>query len=284
MLVGQNISKNRRTGAVMVFALVILVVLIGFASLTLDVGALYNTRADLQNAADAAALAGASMLAEDAMMEIRYAKQKYATEILQDVFERASTVAANVTSFGGKPVVLNGSDVITGWIDLTSPSSPIDTGKAASLTNAVHVVAHRSKESPSGPVDLFFASIFGYSHAEVSASATAAFDDRVSGYDPAGDADLIPITIGLKVYGQELLKLADAYGFAADTGEVHKQSDGIPEINLYPLSTSPGNFGLLNIGNDNQSVGGTGTQIENGVPPEKLEKEIGEPLLNFIDD
>lgn len=277
-------TTNQRPGAVMVFALVTLVVLIGFASLTLDVGALYNTRADLQNAADAAALAGASMLAEDVMMEIRLAKQKTSSDISVDVFKRASLVAMQVTSFGGKPVELTGGDVITGWIDLNSSNSSIDTGKASSLTNAVHVITHRSKESPSGPVDLFFASIFGFGSAEVSASATAAFDDRVSGYDPKGDADLFPMTIGIDVYEKELLKYTDAYVFDPDTGEVLKESDGVPELNLYPLSTSPGNFGLLNIGNNNQSVGGTETQIENGVPPEKLEKEIGEPILRFIDE
>ena len=56
-------NSNRRRGAVVAFALVMMIVLVGFASLTLDVGAIYNTRADLQNAADAAALAGASVLA-----------------------------------------------------------------------------------------------------------------------------------------------------------------------------------------------------------------------------
>ena len=55
-------SPRRRKGVAAVFALVMLVVLIGFASLTLDVGAMYNTRADLQNAADAAAMAGAAAL------------------------------------------------------------------------------------------------------------------------------------------------------------------------------------------------------------------------------
>jgi Flp pilus assembly protein TadG len=45
--------SDRRRGTAIVFTSAMIVVLIGFASLTLDVGALYGARADLQNAADA---------------------------------------------------------------------------------------------------------------------------------------------------------------------------------------------------------------------------------------
>src|SRR3989304_9625188 len=49
-------------GAVLVFTVVTLIVLLGFAALTVDVGYLYNTRADLQDTADAAVLASVRML------------------------------------------------------------------------------------------------------------------------------------------------------------------------------------------------------------------------------
>ena len=57
-----------------------LVVLIGFASLTIDVGYLYNVRAELQNTADAAALAGAQMLPDEAAVRqiaVEYAKARH---------------------------------------------------------------------------------------------------------------------------------------------------------------------------------------------------------------
>lgn len=276
-------SHTRRRGVVIVLALVMLVVLIGFASLTLDVGALYNARADLQNAADAAALAGASVLSEDAMAQVRIGKKTSAPEVTQAMYERAAAVAFRVTSFGGKNVILGSADMTAGWTDLASANSDVDDSTPASQFNSIHVVAHRSGASANGPVVFFFASIFGTSTADVSASATAAFDDRVSGYDPgAGGADLWPTTIGVDVYDSELAKNSDSYSF--DGENVTSDDDGVPEINLYPLSTSPGNFGLLNIGNSNQSVNNSSDQIENGVPPEKLESEIGEPILDFYDD
>ena len=46
-------------------------VLLGFGALTIDVGVMYNVRADLQRSADAAALAGAAAYTSDKMLQIR---------------------------------------------------------------------------------------------------------------------------------------------------------------------------------------------------------------------
>ncbi len=53
---------QRRRGIVAVYTVVVIVVLLGFAALTVDVGYLYGQRQHAQNTADAAALAGASAL------------------------------------------------------------------------------------------------------------------------------------------------------------------------------------------------------------------------------
>ncbi len=60
-------------------------------------------------------------------------------------------------------------------------------------------------------------------------------------------------------------------------------SDGIGEIDIYPGNLAPGNFGLLNIGTPNQSTPALAAQIEDGVPPEDLEAEIGTTTLAFFD-
>ena len=67
-----RVKKNtRRRAVVAVQVLVLLVVLIGAAALTIDVGAMFNARADLQRTVDAGALAGASAYVSDAMMMVR---------------------------------------------------------------------------------------------------------------------------------------------------------------------------------------------------------------------
>ena len=56
----QYVKKHKReAGAVALMVVVLLVVLIGSASFVLDMGNLYRVRNELQNASDAASLAGA---------------------------------------------------------------------------------------------------------------------------------------------------------------------------------------------------------------------------------
>jgi hypothetical protein len=57
-----RLFSSRRSGQVLLLVTVALVVLIGFASLAVDIGLLYSTRRRMQTAADAAAIAGASAL------------------------------------------------------------------------------------------------------------------------------------------------------------------------------------------------------------------------------
>jgi Flp pilus assembly protein TadG len=142
---------RRKRGAVAVLTVVMLVVLIGFASLTIDVGVMFNTRAELQNTADAAALAGAQMLPDGA------AARQTAVEYANRNSSRHGIVVAN-------------SDVVLGHWDaaaavFTPGGAPVD---------AVHVLA-RCTESNGNPLKLFFAPILGISQTDVSASATASF-------------------------------------------------------------------------------------------------------------
>ena len=55
-------TSSRRRGAIVVQIALMLTAIAGFAALTIDVGAMYNAKADLQRTADAAALAGAAAL------------------------------------------------------------------------------------------------------------------------------------------------------------------------------------------------------------------------------
>ena len=65
-------EKTHRKRAIVVIQVgVVLVTLLTFAALTIDIGAIYNARGDLQRAADMAALAGATSYVEDTMLQVR---------------------------------------------------------------------------------------------------------------------------------------------------------------------------------------------------------------------
>jgi hypothetical protein len=131
---------------VAVFTLVMLVVLIGFASLTIDVGYLYNVRAELQNTVDAAALAGGSQLPD-------------------------RTVAAETAArFSALNYPGAASTVRLGHWD--AGHGVFTEGSAVGPINAVEVLAERSR-TRGNALTFFFAGIFGVQETNVSASAVS---------------------------------------------------------------------------------------------------------------
>jgi len=264
---------------------VLIPVLIGFAALTIDVSAMYTVRNELQLSADAAALAAASAYLSDPMMQIRLG---YGGEVqLYDAMARgraeATRVAAQNYSLQLAKTLIGRDDVSFGWIDINSGTSGIVTGVPGVNFNAAHVLVRRDANL-NGPLNLYFASIFGRSKTDVSASAVAAFDDRFAGYDPgSGTAALWPIAVHEDIYKNEIVNGGDDYSYD-DVSGVSRMSDGIREINLYPYVNTPGNFGMLQIGHDTSSADTQATQLEYGLSAAEVETEIGTPDFSFYND
>jgi hypothetical protein len=206
------------------FALVLLgltiVVLLGFAALAVDIGYLYAARNELQNAADAAALAGARELGKIYSAADMYVKGTASGGDTYKVFVAAKDVAGKnvaasesvtlgvhpfkkdgdgnflIDENGNKVLDTNnvspdGADVVLGewqW----SAASGTDKLKTAGVDqpDAVRVYAKRQKDV--NPVTLFFARVLGIADAGVSAVATAA----LGGLSEVKKGDLdIPIGI-----------------------------------------------------------------------------------------
>lgn len=149
-----HLRNHKRRGAVAVFTAVMLMVLFGMASLTIDVGHLYNMHLETQNLADAACLAGATAISDDEQgdyharaMEIVAINQKaFNYEAPEDQIIQIGMWSV-VKGKGGTFVALDEAD----W------------GKA----NAVRAVGVRND------VPFFFATIFGTSSTNVSREAVA---------------------------------------------------------------------------------------------------------------
>jgi len=282
---GRQDTTQRRAATAVVVA-VMIPVLVGFAAITIDVGATYNTRTDLQRAADAAALAGASAYVSDEMIKLRqYGDTGQLSYVVGTASSRVDEFSAVNPSFGTSTTKVESGDFAAGWIDLNSGTSPIQTGALPTTFNAIEVAVRRNEDVLNGPIEFFFAAIFGQSTGETSATATAVFDDRVGGFDTgAGDGGFLPFTIDEDIFELELLTGADDYGYDPGSETVTGGSDGIKEIRLYPWDLAPGNFGLLNVGTPNQSTPALQNHIENGIPPEDWTAEIGTDKLSFIDE
>jgi hypothetical protein len=147
----------------MIVVLGALISLIAISSLAIDVGIVWAARNQLQNAADAAALAGAANLIDPALPSVTASLAEAAAV---DIASQNGTVSANSVNLPVSDVTLGNWDLTTGVFDqgvnLADPA----------VVSAVQVAA-RLDGVANGPVPAFFARVIGRNSFTVSASATA---------------------------------------------------------------------------------------------------------------
>ncbi len=165
-------QNSPRRGTIIVLSAVLLVVLLGFVALTVDVGFIQMTRTQLQSAADAGALAGATELsgsADAATVRTNVKNAVVATGLLhRNGDQNALTINPNTDITFGKIYYPPGSSTYSIlWGDAQSPYS------------VVKVRAQRSAGSGGdNRLPLFIAPVIGNSKAEVWAEAIATFQPR----------------------------------------------------------------------------------------------------------
>jgi Flp pilus assembly protein TadG len=140
------------TGAVLVFMAVMMAVFVSLAVMAVDVGKLYVAEADLQAAADAAALAGASQLSNADTTTVRTQAKNFAVRNMPSA------------TYG---TVLKDADVVRGsWDTAAKTFTPGGT------VNAVRVTTRLSSAN-SNAVHLTFGGILNTSSSNVTAHAVA---------------------------------------------------------------------------------------------------------------
>jgi len=199
--------------------------LMSLYALVVDLGHIFVTRAELQNAADSAALASVVELRNG----ISAARQKALD------FGQAHVVA-------GSLIGIAASDILFGHYDLTTNQFQANINP----TNAVQVTARRTEGAPSGPLGLFFARFFNQYFSNVQARSLAVLDPRVKG-----------------VHGKNRLLPYSAINFVVDQDLDGKYDLG-NIINIHPRSDAPGNFGFLDLDGGSNGVPELRQYIENG--------------------
>lgn len=167
-LVKRLIAKNSH-GSVLVLIALLLIVFIGIAALAIDIGHLSTTKNELQNVADAAALAGAGYLGSvyEGLPPAQHGTHNFDKN---EVVNAVKAVAAK-NKASGVAIDIDANDVTVGMWD---PGS-LQITPPGTLTgpDAVSVIARRDA-SKNNPISTFFAKIFGIKELPVAAEATAA--------------------------------------------------------------------------------------------------------------
>jgi hypothetical protein len=254
-----------------------LVPLIAVLAFAIDLGYIWRTDGELQNAADAAAVAGASQLlfyVVPASNPSISASQQQALQAaaLAAVRARARTFAGYHTA-GDIPLVVNDADITLGYIadpaqPPTSPAGSWGTNPSGPFPNSVRVIVRRDRTVTTGPLGLFFGRVMGTASSERQASATASLrGQNITGFAGSGGR-MLPLGMsqatlqylqGTNPTPPAGVTLQDNYTVTLPASGVSPPSnvtpkpDGISEVSVYPGSTTPGNFGLLSLTNSNVS-------------------------------
>lgn len=157
----------KEAGVSLVLTAVLLFAMLAMAALAIDGVVLYLARSEAQRAADAAALAGAQSLVDSSYF---YGLVNASTA--QTIARQRAEAVGGLNKVGGQPASIQDSDVT---FDFSRPNDPLVT-----------VVVQRST-ARSNAMPTFFARLWGYTSANVKATATAeAFNPSGTGVPATG--------------------------------------------------------------------------------------------------
>lgn len=264
-------QSRMRRGVILPLTAFMLVALVGLVALAVDVGYLQVAKTQLQQSADAAALAAASELVDknsfgatpDLSNEVSSARglaAQYAA------FNKICTDAPSIDQNNGNTT---SGDVVIGYLQDPSDRSQTLDFADVNQANAVQVRVQRTQNS-NGEINLFFARIWGNNSQALTATATAAMLKNFGGFKAPSDGSnlgLLPFALDEQTW---LAMLAgggnDQWSWNDAQNRIDAGQDGKREVNLYPQGTgSPGNRGTVDIGSNNNSTSDIARQIVHGV-------------------
>ncbi|RXK80024.1 hypothetical protein EST62_13030 [Chlorobaculum sp. 24CR] len=161
----QSRAINKRLqgqrGIVVIWFALLLPVLFGFMALAIDLARLYQTKVELQNAADAAALAGA----------LAVSSPSPGTFSWSNVVPEAQKMAQSNYANG---VLIQHVTIDNGYWDASNPAAGLHSSYTAGDLPAVKVTIEVSATKNGGPLNFFFAPFLGIASKDIQATATAA--------------------------------------------------------------------------------------------------------------
>ncbi len=208
----------RRRGSVLVWTAVFMLVGIGMLALACDVGYVMFCGSRLQDAADAAALAGAAVV------------QNSASEALSQAstFSLSNLAAGRAVSLAANPSNNPSGDIVLGQFNQSSGQFL----PTLVLPNAVQVTARLTGSSANGPVNLVFGPALGLTTANLTRTAIAMIGGR-------GDANAGIIV--LDPHAPDALSMTGNGAVTEIGGDVQVDSDSSTALSATAYATITAN-------------------------------------------
>jgi Flp pilus assembly protein TadG len=236
--------------------------MVGMVAFAVDFGWIVSTQAELQSAADAAALAGAQPLM-DGFVQYQLAPAKNKTTVLNSVLASARASAKTYAGYnaagGVKGLALNDGDIEFGFIDAkgTYTALPTYTG----FPNTVKVTLRRDGQA-NGSLKLFFAPVLGQGSADLQATAAATIYAGVTNsliQNPPQNMKILPMTYDVNAWNNFVLSGQNPDGVST------LDNNGVPELQVYPSVKDKGNFGELSLDNSHAGSSDITSWIDTGM-------------------
>ncbi len=264
--------SDRRRGAITPLTGLLMTFLVALLAFAIDLGYVATVQAQLQNAADAAALAGAEQM-QNLYVQYYAPGQGNQHDVYKQVSDTgnssspvstAQRICAANTAGGVHPQLL-ASDVSFSYSD--GVTGPVPAKFPLLFPNTITVVVRRDATA-NGSLGLFFARIVGVSSIDLTATSSATiYAGEVSSLQSiAGvNAHILPVALDVNVW-----KTFYATGLSPD-GNTYTGPNGNPQLQVYPFATStPGSFGLLDVGPPANNTPAFRTWIDDGETPNDI--------------
>lgn len=273
---------TNREGSIITLSAGVLVMVLAFTSFTVDFGWITLTLAQLHNACDAAAFAGAYELGPGTGLAPVATADGIAT-----ISKEAARTVANENRAGDldSTYIDVAQDVRLGQYQWLPDEQRWAEVWGATPYTLIEVAVHRDRGSAvdingdvlDGPLPLFFAPVIGHTEAGLNVTSAAAIMPGVGfriSSNSSAFADVLPIALDEDSWNDLLAGVGDDdYEYNATQDKVFQNSDGILEVNIYPSGSSslpPGNRGTVDIGSPNNSTNDLKRQIRDGINADDL--------------
>ncbi len=284
-MIYHNADWKKRRAAVAPMAALLMTMLVGMLAFSIDIGYICAVEAELQNTADAAALAGAQQMQSPFVAYYspgQTQQDQIYLQVTTDTSDPASPIPtaqryASYNQAGGVNIQVPTSDISFSYYDGTNP--PVPASDPSVFPNTITVTARRDNVA-NGPLALFFARIFGINTTNLTATASATiYAGDVSSLQviPGVNAHILPVALDVNVW----TNYANG-NFSSPwlSGNTSTGPNGSPQLQIYPFGTNtPGSFGLLDIGVPSNSAPAFRNWIDDGSTPNDISYLLSNNLL-----
>ncbi len=277
--------RNRpRKGAMAVFALMLLSVLIVVAAFAVELGMFMAEKTEMQRSADSAALAAcweyvSHLNRKETEPNSRESARTLAASVAGTNLVRMESLEADLNYYNH-----SAGDIVfgtfAGFGDPNADLTPTNSGVA----NAVKIRLRQTQDQ-NGEVRFTLARMLGIASKPLEVDATASMSTSIRGFKTPADSSqtigLLPFAVKESIWNSFMAGSgSDNFNYNFETGNVTSGSDGVKELNIYPHDTgASGNSGTVDIGSSGNSTNDIKRQILDGVSADDLSHHDGKLQL-----